>query len=94
MNAADRLRPEPIRVAVFTDLPGAEGCLRQFLRGHARFTWVGSAAELARAEKLLGAKKPDVVLVDLDGVHDVATVSHVAAMDGSTKVVLRRFTWM
>ena len=87
MNVADRLQPEPIRVAVLTDLPGAEGCLRQFLQGHARFTWVGSAAELARAEKLLGDKKPDVVLVDLDGGHDVATVSHVAAMDGSTRVL-------
>lgn len=87
MNAVHRHRLEPIRVAVFTDLPAAEGCLRQFLQGHSHFTWEGSASELARAEELLSDKQPDVILVDLDGVHDVATVSHLVTLDGGTKVL-------
>jgi len=87
MNATERSRRASIRVVVVTDLSMADWSLRRLLEEQPGVDWVGSTAELEAAKTLVREKQPDVVLVDLDGQHDAATIRSLAAVSTDTEVL-------
>jgi NarL family two-component system response regulator LiaR len=90
-------RPNPIRVLIVDDHPLARSGLRTFLKAYPDLEMVGEADNGGEALDLIGAVRPDVVLMDLvmqemDGVEttrrlkaawpDVAVIALTSVDDG------------